>query len=1401
MDAFKREWKRRKIRNVVHLTVGGCLGPCVVANVVLLVFDGRSVWFHSITVEPQVLAIYDYVDEMLAADRFLPPPAVLVAYVFEGYAWPHTTSAADAVPPSVSPDAPTSGLVILTHADTDLLTVARAQSLLPPELPSLTAVSLRTLQTPEHTDALIDGPLASARTVILRVLGDPGTIPGFGRLTDVTRRRGQRLIALSGTTVLDPTLTAASTVDPATLHQVVAYFDAGGADNVAQMARFLSDTLDRTGFGFLPPVEHPRHGIYHPALSGTVSLDDWRTRSDPTRPTVAILFYRAHVLSGNLEFVDAFVRALDARGANALPVFTASLKEEIAAGWPAAVATMCDAGGSCVADVVVSTMAMATGSVDPDGPTARGRGVDAFDALDVPVLQAIPASTTRWQWELSSRGLSPVDLAMHVVLPEFDGRITTVPISFKTTRPGVAPLAYEPATDRIGYVVDLALRFAALRRKPNADKRVAFVLTNTAGKAGRIGGAVGLDTPASLLRLLHAMQAHGYRVDGLPADGDTLMHELIDRGTYDETVLTDDQLAHAVARVPTDQYAEWFADLPPVARQSVIAQWGEPPGDAYVHDGAIALAGLDFGHAFVALQPPRGHGMDAAAIYHTPTLPPPHYYVALYHWLRDVWGADAIVHVGKHGTLEWLPGKSIGLSSECFPETVVGDLPVLYPFIINDPGEGAQAKRRSHAVIVDHLTPPLTTADGYGELAQLAQLVDEYYQVELLDPTKLPLLQQQIWTLVTQARLDRDLALIMGQDDAGHGHIHEWDDKLTPEGTPVTLTKMGGRDVAHLVENLDAYLCELTSAQIRDGLHVLGVPPSGQARVELLRALTRLPNGTIPSLRAATAQVVGLDYTRALAGLGVALPDPLPTLTRLADRPLITHADAVEAVDEMIGHLLSLLEDHEYAVSAIDSVMATAFTGCVLDTDAAASVRETLQFVCMTIVPALAESTTEIDHILRALSGGYVPAGPSGAPSRGMVQVLPTGRNFYALDPRTVPSIAAWDVGQALAREVLERYVRETGAHPESVGVSAWGTSAMRTHGDDVAEILALLGVRPVRQSENHRVTGIEIVPLDELARPRIDVVIRISGFFRDAFPHLITLMDDAVRTVARLDEDPERNFVRKHYLQDLADATATGVDAAVADRAATYRVFGSPPGAYGAGIQPLLDERNWHTDTDLADVYVNWGGYAYGADTHGVDARDVFRARLGGVEVAIHNQDNREHDIFDNDDYLQFHGGMIATIRALTGRQPSAYFGDAHDPARPAVRDLRAEALRVFRARVVNPKWLESITRHGYKGGLELAATVDYLFGYDATAGVVEDWMYERVAGAYALDQAMRDFFAASNPWALHALTERLLEAIDRGLWVRPEPGTEAALRAVSAEADGMLESRGTPMETARVT
>lgn len=1378
VELYKSEWLRRKLRNVVHMTKGGCLGPCTLANVVTLLFDGHSIWFHSINYDWQIITIFDYIESMVKADRYLVPPSDLAEYVFQFYTWKGSETATENGLTAL----PTDGIVFLTHADTDLLTLDRAMQLLPDDFPKITGISLLAIKSEEQMQQLLQREIAEARIIVIRIHGRLSSIPGFNELVKLAGQRGQHLVVVSGTGELNPEFAAVSTVSPAILHETLAYLQAGGYNNLISLLSFLSDHLLMTGFGSEAPVALPEHGIYHPDLPENADKADWLKYYNPVLPTIGITFYRAHWLSGNTSFVDAMVRSLEERGVNVLPIFTSSLKSvNSATGKPWAFEYFENTGAGI--DVLINTISFAMTDIKPTGHD----NAPALVNLNVPVLQAITSGMGRGPWESSARGLNPLDTAMNVAIPEFDGRIITVPVSFKEK--GKDSKGYESLDNRVDRVAGLALRFARLRHLKNADKKIAFIFTNSNTKASQIGNAVGLDAPASLMNMLRAMQDEGYRIDNLPDTGTALIHQLIDRCSYDENFLTPGQLAQAAGRVSATQYEEWFAELPDVPRQKMLKQWGPAPGETFVHDGHIALAGLDLGNAFVALQPPRGYGMDPDAIYHQPDLPPTHHYYALYRWLRDGWGADAIVHVGKHGTLEWLPGKGIGLSENCFPDAFLGDLPLFYPFIINDPGEGSQAKRRAHAVVVDHLTPPMTSADSYGELAQLTQLVDEYYQVESLDPSKLPLLQRQIWELIKQTNLDTDLAAMPSRD---HGdHKHDWDDDMTPEGVPVTLTEMDGKDIAHLIEDIDGYLCELGASQIRNGLHTLGQMPEGDALIDMLQALTRLPNGPVPGLQKELAMVYNFDIEALHQQKGQKLESICEDFTVWAGRAVVTAADALEVLDEMASHLIRFFEYHRFNVKAVDQVVFEGLNQNPVKPELG-GIQSVLKFISQELVPNLARTDEEITNLLHGLSGGYVPAGPSGAPTRGMAHILPTGRNFYAVDPRVLPSKAAWEVGQQLAREVLDRHLKETGRYPESVGISIWGTSAMRTHGDDVAEVLALLGVRPLWQAESRRITGIELIGLEELGRPRIDVTTRISGFFRDAFPHLIELVDDAVQMVIAAEEPLEENFVKKHYLKELAELQKDdALSIEEAEEKASYRIFGAAPGSYGAGILPLINEKNWQTDADFAQAYINWGGYAYSKNAQGMDARPEFTRRLSSVEVALHNQDNREHDLFDSDDYLQFHGGMIATIRNLTGQQPRHYFGDSQDPSRPVVRDLKEETLRVFRSRVVNPKWIESIRKHGYKGGLELTATVDYLFGYDATAQVVDDWMYEKVAETYALDAAMQQFFEENNPWALNAIAERLLEAAQRGMWENPTEETLEGLKNLYLKSEALLESR----------
>ncbi|WP_127354398.1 cobaltochelatase subunit CobN [Actinacidiphila soli] len=1212
-----------------------------------------------------------------------------------------------------------STVLLLSTADTDLL-AARASG------------APYRIGNPTRVDAAADLPalLAGADIAVVRLLGGKRAWEdGLGAL----RAAGIPTVLLSGEAVPDAELMAESSVPAGVVAEALRYLVEGGPGNLRELARFLSDTVLLTGEGFEPPAPMPDYGTH-----GSYAYEKGR-------PTVGVLFYRAHELSGNTGFVDTLCEAIEAKGANALPVYCGSLRGadaglyELLQRADAIVATVLAAGGTRASDASA-------------GGDDEAWDIGALAELDVPVLQGLCLTSSRAAWDASDAALSPMDAAMQVAIPEFDGRLITVPFSFKEQGEGDVPV-YVADPERAARVAGIAVRHAALKHKPNAEKRLAVVFTAYPTKHSRVGNAVGLDTPASAVRLLDALRGAGYGVDGYPDHGDELIHRLIAAGGHDVEWLTEEQLASAPARVPLADYQRWFAGLDDQLREGMLRHWGEPPGTLYVDGEDIVLASLQFGNIVIMIQPPRGFGENPIAIYHDPDMPPSHHYMAAYRWLELSFGADAIVHMGKHGTMEWLPGKGLGLSAGCAPDAVMGALPLVYPFIVNDPGEGTQAKRRGHATVVDHLVPPMARADSYGDLAKLEQLLDEYAMVSDLDPTKAPAVRSQIWTLVRAAELHHDLHVDDQPDDD---------------------------DFDEFVMHVDGWLCEIKDVQIRDGLHILGGGPVGEAQVNLVLAVLRSSQvwggvgGALPGLRAALAAWFGLEEKSLLAEPGARVEVPA-SLTALAEGPSRTASDAVDLLETLARRLAEAMEADGWATGAAKSVVAE-----VLGHEVPDAVR-VLEFAAEEVVPRLARTTDEIDNILRALRGGYVPAGPSGSPTRGLVNVLPTGRNFYSVDPKAIPSRLAWDVGTALADSLLARHLADTGAYPKSVGLTVWGTSCMRTQGDDIAEILALLGCRPVWDDASRRVTGFEVVGLEELGRPRIDVTVRISGFFRDAFPHVVALIDDAVRAVAELDEPADQNFVRAHADEDTAHHGDR--------RRATARIFGSKPGAYGAGLLPLIDARNWRSDADLAEVYAVWGGYAYGRGLDGRAARGDMEQAFRRIQVAAKNVDTREHDLVDADDYFQYHGGMVAMVRHLAGVSPEAYVGDSAMTDQVKTRTLGEETHRVFRARVVNPRWMAAMRRHGYKGAFEMAATVDYLFGYDATAGVVDDWMYERLASEYVFSPENREFMEKSNPWALRGISERLLEAAERGLWAEPESATLDRLRETYLQLEGDLE------------
>ncbi len=1228
-------------------------------------------------------------------------------------------------------------IVYISAADTELTSLSRANALLAetnPQSPRLRLANLMHLGHNMSVDLYVDSVIAGAKLVIVRVLGGRGYWTyGVDEIAAACQTHNIPLAFLPGDDQPDAELAELSSLPSEAQHRLWQYGVHGGPENSEHLLRYAADLI-----GYNQDWQEPRPlvraGLHWPTFT-LPDIEDLQAQWTDGAPVVALVFYRALVQAGNMGAVDALVESLRAAGLNPLPVFTQSLKDPIAA------AILEQLFAAAPPDVVINATGFA---VSAPGAARIPTVFEAGRDKDAPViLQAVFSGGNLDGWENGTRGLAPRDIAMNVALPEVDGRVFSRAVSFKglARRDALTEtdiVQYTPVPDRVRFVADLAAAWARLRRTPADSRKIALVLANYPNQDGRLGNGVGLDTPAGSVIVLNALAKAGYRVDDIPENGNQLVARMLAGPTNDISALTSRNISETFSMA---DYQQFFADLPDTVQKEVLERWGAPETDPFFQPGDVdcgrfIMPAFRLGNVVIGLQPARGYNVDPAETYHDPALVPPHSYFAFYAWLRRDVDVHAIVHMGKHGNLEWLPGKALALSETCYPEAALGPVPHLYPFIVNDPGEGTQAKRRASAVIIDHLTPPLTRAESYGPLRDLEQLVDEYYEASGVDPRRLKVLKKDILGLCQVTGLDTDCGIASDDDE---------DQALA---------------------KLDNYLCELKEMQIRDGLHIFGASPTGHLLDDLLVALVRVPRGQAEagdvSLHRALANDLKLGFDPLDCDLGQPWSGPRPqVMATLNNDPWRTSGDTVERLELLASELVS-----GRMPPAADWLQATA----VLDT------------ISDSLRPAVeACGDSEVAGLLTGLDGRFVEPGTSGAPTRGRPDVLPTGKNFYSVDTRTVPTPAAWALGWKSATLLVERYMQDHGAWPKTLALSAWGTSNMRTGGDDIAQALALMGVKPTWDAASRRVTGFDVLPASVLGRPRVDVTLRISGFFRDAFPGLIDLFDSAVRAVADADESDGQNPVRARIRAEVETLVGEGVSENEARRRSGYRVFGSKPGAYGAGLQALIDERGWQTDADLARAYVAWGGYAYGAGTEGRAEHALFENRLKRVEAVVHNQDNREHDLLDSDDYYQFEGGMTAAVRTLSGDQPSVYHNDHSRPETPRIRTLDDEIARVVRARVINPKWIKGVMRHGYKGAFEMAATVDYLFAFAATAKCVRDHHFDAVFDAYLNDDDVRAFLEQHNPAALREMAERMKEAEDRGLWKTRRNDTRPLLESLS--------------------
>ncbi len=1150
----------------------------------------------------------------------------------------------------------------------------------------------------------------------------------------------------------EPSFSALSNVNPEIVATVYKYILFGGAGNMRNMLGYLVGNLFEEAATFEPPEPLPWEGIHHPAIPG-VFLDTADFLSVyraflPSVPAsfVGLLYSRSNWVTGNLEVEGALIRAIEARGLGVMPVFYYSLKDDHLGNMSGVevIEHFLMEGQAPRIDAVVKLSAFFLGSErggikKSDAPS----GVELLKKLGVPVLApVISYYKDRKQWLDDPEGLGS-QAAWSVAMPELEGVIEPLVIGASRGISTAEEESYEALPDRIEKLASRLARWVALRKKPNREKKVAFILNNNpcAGVEATVGGGAHLDTLQSVVDIMKRMQKEGYLIDP-PESGKALIDEIMAKKAISEfrwtTVEEIVAKGGALALVGNDRYLEWFGELPESTRARITGAWGNPPGEekdgipaAMVYEGSILVTGLRFGNAVVCVQPKRGCAGarcdgQVCKILHDPSVPPPHQYVATYKWLSREFGADAVVHVGTHGNLEFLPGKATGLSSGCIPDVAIDTMPNLYIYNADNPPEGTIAKRRSNAVLVDHMQTVMVQGELYGDLDELERLLTEYARYLQVEPAKAHTISHMI--------ADRVKALNLLPPDR---LSHEMMDKAVTE--------------------IHERLSLLKDTYIPKGMHTFGRIPQGADRAELIYAILRYESGP-GSFRAVVSDIVG----RASPAQNGDLEEAVEATARRLCRGWVEQGTILA---DGMGAAYKLSPSEREALDKVGEDIAR------LDRSILAS--------------------DEMGSFLGGLTGAYLSPGPSGLITRGRPDILPTGRNFYSLDPQTIPTRAAWEMGKLLAEKTLDRYLLDEGDYPENIAFYWQCTDIMWADGEGMAQMMYLLGTKPVWQ-ENGRVKTFDVIPLSEMERPRIDVTVRVSGITRDNFPGAIDLLDEAVQAVAALPEPIERNFVRKHTLERLGDARQ---DDKAAFRQATYRFFASMPGTYQAGTQLAVYASAWKTQEDLADVFLYWNGYAYGKGVFGEAAHKSLKENLASVKASFNKTVTDEYDLTGCCCYFGAHGGMINAAQVVSGKEIRNYYGDTREQGEATVRTLTEEVRRVARAKILNPKWIAGMKEHGYKGAAEIGKRVGRLYGWQATARTVDQSIFDDVTRTFLMNEENRKFFQEQNPWAMEEMGRRLIEAMERGLW-DPSPDVKDALKRLYLEVEGWIEEKMDGME-----
>ncbi|MEW6556074.1 MAG: cobaltochelatase subunit CobN [Elusimicrobiota bacterium] len=1086
----------------------------------------------------------------------------------------------------------------------------------------------------------------------------------------------------------------------------------------------------------------PWSGYYHPK-SGVTIRKPWLTdNGQQLSGKVGIFFSRSLLIKKDLNLVNSLIKKLEKRKIFPVAVF-AQKKEYGGPGCPGLEPGLKLLKG---VDLIINLESsfLIQKSVENEKTI--------IEEINVPIIQTIYSSSrTEKEWEENPQGISPTNQIYWVAQPEYNGVIEPILTSCRDEKSDDTFGRRKPVEERVEFLLDRICTWLKLYHLPASKRRITFLLHNApcAGVEASIGGASGLDTMESVVRIMKQMKNREYKIHNCPENGKGLIDLILNKKAISEFRWTTiDEIVKkggVIEFITVEKYNQWLNELTPTLKEKMISSWGKPPGEGMVYEGKIVVTGMNFGNINILVEPKRGcYGArcdgKVCKILHDPKVPPTHQCYATYKWAQE--NSDALISVGTHGYIEFLPGKSVGLSKECFPEIIVGDKPHLYIYTVKNPAEGILAKRRAYATLVDHMIPVMKPSGLYDELSEIEELSRQYSQAKLLnEKERCEVIMKDIYSL------------------AGKTNLIDKNKELSDNS---------------FIESLHNKLNLFRETQIRDGMHILSQVPDKEGIINMLVSILRF-EGSHPSIRRLILELMGYNYEEIVQ-------NPEKIVDGKSYGELLE--ESTQIAKKLLNIALKSMRDYKKKIYGIIKIK---------NKNKVKGLIELVIWAKDIILPKLKMTKREIPQILKGLEKKYIEPGASGLLTRGKIEVLPTGKNFYSIDPRTIPTRAAWKVGIKMANELLNRYLREEDKYPENIGMVLWSIDGYRADGEQISQILYLLGAKPV-WTESGVVKGTEVIPLKELNRPRIDVTIRTSGIFCDTLPHLIELLDETIIKLTQLNESQEDNFIKKHvdeYKKMHKTQTGDGYDEKEAERQATYRLFCAQPGTYGGnGVSLMIDASAWQSMKDLGEIYIERGGYAYGKGVFGEKSHKEFAHQLGKVETTFHKLASDETDLLDCCCFYDFQGGMYSATKSLGGKAPKVYWGDMHDPQRPQIREMKEEIERVVRTRLLNPKWIEGMKRHGYKGASDISKRIVRIYGWDASAEVVADWIFDDIAQVFVLDKKMRKFFEDNNPWALEEIARRLLEAERRGIW-KADPQVLKELQDNYFEIEGWMEEK----------